>query len=547
LDFADQILAGLTHAHQQGVIHCDIKPENILLKPTPQGWQLKLTDFGIARHPEPIAGEITATGSPAYMAPERFYGHFSPASDLYAVGIILVELLTGQRPFSGSPSQLMYAHLNQPFVCPSEIPPPLQTLLELSLRKLPPRRFRTAAQMRSALAVFAQEWQEPDSCWVGPRLPTLSPPRVQVWAVTVEDYVSLARTNSSLEQQLQVLQDPAGVGSPLLLRATEKAVEWLPLENPQGSLPLHSHSLSEPLHQLLPLDTFPEALALSQNSVVHLSPGRMRTLLSFEEDWQAVWIPDRQQLFWATATELGSIQLHLHAPPSAQENLFPDSHRYFRWNLNSLQPDWKGGTPKLLILADHLVLLSPHPGHTLDMCLLPLATNQTGLAPNMGSPPLIYHLPFLDPAAKVVSLGERLLVDEGRDSEQRGKALRPAGANGGQGCYGLCSVQVNPLRVRYWFLKEIPRQICKAPWGVLWVGQNLNELGEPSGYLWLYSEAGDPLAKLSLPAGAEVLRVGQKGQIWLRVPKAGDPQCLEVWQLDLNQLQLNDSTSAPML
>ncbi|WP_244352751.1 serine/threonine-protein kinase [Thermostichus vulcanus] len=566
LGFADQILAGLVHAHQQGVIHCDIKPENILLKPTPQGWQLKLTDFGIARHPEPIAGEITATGSPAYMAPERFYGHFSPASDLYAVGIILVELLTGQRPFSGSPSQLMYAHLNQPFVCPSGIPDPLQTLLEVSLRKLPPRRFRTAAEMRSALAVFAQEWQEPDSCWVGPRLPTLSPPVVQVWAATVEDtqkkededkedYLPLAGMDPSSVQQLQVLQDPAGVGSPLLLRATEKAVEWLPLESLQeggsnsstGSPPLHRHVLSEPLRQLFPLDTFPEALALSKNSVVHLSPGRIRTLLSFEEDWQATWIPARQQLFWATATELGAIQLHPYSPTSAQDTLFPDSHRYFRWPLQALQPGWKGGTPKLLILADHLVLLSSRPGYPLDMYLLPLATEQAGLAPKTGSPPLIYRLP-LDPAARVISLGERLLVAEGRDPKQRGNELHLARANGTPGYYGLCSVQVNPLRVRYWFLNEIPRQICKAPWGVLWVGVGRGaNAGEALGHLWLYSEAGDPLAKLSLPAGAEVLRAGQKGQIWLRVPKAGDLQGLEVWQLDLNQLQLNDSTSAPRL
>lgn len=525
LGLADQILAGLAHAHQQGVIHCDVKPENILLKPTPQGWQLKLTDFGIARHPERIAGEITATGSPAYMAPERFYGHFSPASDLYAVGIILVELLTGQRPFSGSPSQLMHAHLNQPFVCPSEIPAPLQTLLELSLRKLPPRRFRTAAQMRSALAVFAQEWQEPKSCWVGPWLPTSSPPVVQVWAIAHSDYHS----DSSSEQQFQILADPAGVAAPLLLRTTEKAVEWLPLECPQSSPPLHSHPLNEPLHRLLPLDTYPEALALAKNSVVHLSPGRIRTLLSLEDDWQATWFGDRQQLFWATATELGAIQLRPHSPIPVQENLFSDFHRYFRWNLNSLQPGWKGGAPKLLALAEHLVLLSTHLGHSLDMCLLPLATDQAGLDLKMGSQPVSYRLP-LDPAAKVVSLGERLLVDEG-------KAPGPMGIGAAQGCYGLYAVQVNPLRVRYWFLKETPRQICKAPWGILWVGQGSDALGDPSSDLWLYSKAGEPLAKLALPTGAEVLRVGQRGQIWLLVPKTGDPQCSELWQLDLNQLQ----------
>ena len=156
IDFGLQLLAGLSHAHAQRLIHCDIKPENILLKPIPSGWQLKLTDFGISRqqHIGMVKGEITATGSPAYMAPERFYGSATVASDLYSVGIILHELLTGKRPFSGSPAQLMYAHLNQginfaPYQ--EQIPPSLQLVIEKSLRKLPGRRFASADKMAQAL------------------------------------------------------------------------------------------------------------------------------------------------------------------------------------------------------------------------------------------------------------------------------------------------------------------------------------------------------------------------------------------------------------
>ncbi|MEN9227013.1 MAG: serine/threonine-protein kinase [Thermostichus sp. HHBFW_bins_43] len=527
LGFADQILAGLAHAHQQGVIHCDVKPENILLKPTPQGWQLKLTDFGIARHPDPIPGEITATGSPAYMAPERFYGHFSPASDLYAVGIILVELLTGQRPFSGSPSQLMHAHLNQRFVCPLEIPAPLQALLELSLRKLPPRRFRTAAQMRSALAAFAQEWQEPDSCWVGPRLPTLSPPVAQVWELPAQ--------SPEPKQQICICEDPDGSGSPMVLRATPKTVEWLELQSLSvGSPALSAFSLAEPLHWLLPLATCPEVLALSKSSILHLSPSRLRTLLSFEEDWQATWLTERQELFWATATELGSIQLHPPFPTSGQAIPFPDSHRYFRWDLKSRQPGRKEAVPKLLALANHLVLLSTHPGQTLDLCLLPLATDQAGLDPKTGSQPIIYRLP-LDSTAKAVSLEEQLLFVEAENARLAGLGTKTGSC--------LCSVQVEPLRVRHWFLKEPPAQIVKAPWGVLLL---CRDEGMGSCSLWLYSEGGDPLAKLALPAKAEVLQVGQRGRVWLQVPKAGDPQRSELWQLDMNQLQLKDPTPAPI-
>ncbi|MGF1576860.1 MAG: serine/threonine-protein kinase [Cyanophyceae cyanobacterium] len=160
IDFGLQLLAGLSHAHTQRLIHCDIKPENILLRPIPSGWQLKLTDFGISRqqHIGMEKGEITAIGSPAYMAPERFYGSATVASDLYSVGIILHELLTGKRPFSGSPTQLMYAHLNQGvnFIPYQElIPPPLQLVIEKSLRKLPGRRFASADKMAQALQALS--------------------------------------------------------------------------------------------------------------------------------------------------------------------------------------------------------------------------------------------------------------------------------------------------------------------------------------------------------------------------------------------------------
>lgn len=350
LGFVDQILAGLDHAHRQGVIHCDVKPENILLKPTPQGWQLKLTDFGIARHSQPLPDEISATGSPAYMAPERFYGQFSPASDLYAVGIILVELLTGRRPFSGSPGQLMHAHLNQPFVCPEGIPAPLREVLEIALRKLPLRRFRTAAQMRSALAVVAQEWQEPASCWVGPRLPRWPPPGVQVWDLPDPGSVDTGGMEFLAEQKFCICEDPGGSRSPLLLRVTPQRLEWLDLQNlASGSPALARFSLDEPIRAVLPLNTFPEALAFSRSSLLHLSPSRIRTLLSFEEDWQATWLAERQELVWATAQELGAVQWQPATSTGTQP--FPDSRCYFRW-------PWQGSLSRLLALSEHLVLLT---------------------------------------------------------------------------------------------------------------------------------------------------------------------------------------------
>ncbi len=146
------ILAGLGHAHGQGIVHCDIKPENILINVHPYGWTARLSDFGIARllqDSSRLAGG--ATGSPAYMAPERFYGEYSPASDVYAVGILLYEILVGSRPFAGTPGELMAAHLNEVLTIPLSVPPPLGKVLTKSLRKLPGQRFHTAEEMSTAV------------------------------------------------------------------------------------------------------------------------------------------------------------------------------------------------------------------------------------------------------------------------------------------------------------------------------------------------------------------------------------------------------------
>ena len=145
------VLRGLEHAHAQEIIHCDIKPENILLHVTEDGWLAKISDFGIAKVSQEIATDTTNTGSPGYMAPERFYGQFSVMSDLYAVGVMLYEFVVGKRPFSGMPMDLMNAHLNQRVTLPDTVPSPLQEVILKSLEKLPKRRFADARAMRLVL------------------------------------------------------------------------------------------------------------------------------------------------------------------------------------------------------------------------------------------------------------------------------------------------------------------------------------------------------------------------------------------------------------
>ncbi|MEO1131073.1 MAG: serine/threonine-protein kinase [Cyanobacteria bacterium J06639_1] len=149
------MLAGLAHAHANGIVHCDLKPENVLLNVTPTGWTARLSDFGLARFSRELGGQSTTetgdSGSPAYMAPERFYGEFSAASDIYAIGVMLYELICGDRPFSGTYGDLMAAHLNQPVKVPDTVPIVLRSPIVTAMHKLPQARFASAADMLDAI------------------------------------------------------------------------------------------------------------------------------------------------------------------------------------------------------------------------------------------------------------------------------------------------------------------------------------------------------------------------------------------------------------
>ena len=115
----EQVLEGLAHLHAEGVIHCDLKPENVLLFPREEDSELvklsdqilKITDFDVSVRAG--KGDTTKSqGSPMYMAPEQFYDKVTPSSDLYSVGAILFELVTGHFLFEGDTSHLFSQHLN---------------------------------------------------------------------------------------------------------------------------------------------------------------------------------------------------------------------------------------------------------------------------------------------------------------------------------------------------------------------------------------------------------------------------------------------------
>src|SRR5262249_11737367 len=112
-DITDQILAGLTAAHARGIVHRDLKPANVMLR---DDGTVKLTDFGIAKVLTALAGDLTTTGliigTPKYVAPEVAGGQPATArSDLYAVGVMLYEMLAGAPPFTATtPAAMLAAH-----------------------------------------------------------------------------------------------------------------------------------------------------------------------------------------------------------------------------------------------------------------------------------------------------------------------------------------------------------------------------------------------------------------------------------------------------
>ena len=159
LTLADQICAALGHAHQHGVIHRDLKPENILI--SPEG-SFKLMDFGLARS---IASRLTSegiiVGTVFYLAPEQAMGKpIDGRADLYSLGVLLYELVSGQLPFlADDPLAVISQHLHAPVVPPSAIRPDLpadvENLILRLLGKEPEARFASAAEVQDALARLA--------------------------------------------------------------------------------------------------------------------------------------------------------------------------------------------------------------------------------------------------------------------------------------------------------------------------------------------------------------------------------------------------------
>src|SRR5512145_2263132 len=158
-----QACAGIGYAHRAGLVHCDIKPHNMIVTPDSR---LKVTDFGIARALSTIMPDERADvvwGSPQYFSPEQAVGEApSPASDVYSLGIVLYEVLTGALPFTAPTSEeLALLHLQADPIPPSEyvpdVPAALEEIVMKVLSKEPSARYRTADQLGRVLLRFGTQ------------------------------------------------------------------------------------------------------------------------------------------------------------------------------------------------------------------------------------------------------------------------------------------------------------------------------------------------------------------------------------------------------
>lgn len=174
LSILRQVLAGLAHAHERGIVHRDIKPDNIILtEAVGLGEQVRILDFGLARLRDTAPGltQGMPVGTPNYMAPEQIRGEEVDArTDLYSAGVMLFELLTGQKPFNSERSAaVMLMHQESPPPSLSSVrpgaafSPEMERLVSRALAKKPEDRFQSAADFASALEALPEVAATPAS------------------------------------------------------------------------------------------------------------------------------------------------------------------------------------------------------------------------------------------------------------------------------------------------------------------------------------------------------------------------------------------------
>jgi len=237
VDITLQVLSALEHAHQRGVVHRDIKPENIHLLPD---GLVKLTDFGIAR----IVFESNITldgqifGTPSYMSPEQIEGgEIDHRTDIFSVGVVLYEMLTGRKPFTGeSIVTITYNIMHKEPTPPPGVPYGIERVLMRAMAKRPEDRYTSAREMAEDL----RRAMEPGALVMPAPLPAVVPPPP-----------TAPPSHSSLPPVLNPMPNPAPTGGQASSSSLPPVQRKPPPPLPQPRKPLLSPRESEAMKQMI--------------------------------------------------------------------------------------------------------------------------------------------------------------------------------------------------------------------------------------------------------------------------------------------------------
>ncbi len=491
LNLVQEVLRGLEHAHHHQIIHCDIKPENILLTLHAKGWRARISDFGIAHLSQELIKDGSGnTGSPAYMAPERFYGQHSFTADLYAVGILLYELFAGHRPFSGTPAALMAAHMNQPVKIPETVPAPLHPIILTALQKLQARRYQSATEMLVALKeaialIQTTDWEEKPLIQLPPLQSQVIDSGIHRQPLSTKVH-QIVVTGSSHSPALPLLLVS---GNRLIGRTIQKA-ERLPYQN----LFLR---MVEPIRELLVCSS--SVYAIAQRSVyrlpwellqrnVSLLPevSFLPSEVSFQHpsgDLETKGLEVMPDLVAEFKQEfLAAIAPHGGWMATAVVTPAVDNPHVCLWNLKTGDTEVvkvKGETRRLfqMIALDNrhlltLAHLAESPEHTcINGVVLEVFTRRGDVLGRLSLPlPIRRVFPAVGGEQPFGSQGYRLLATEPGHP------------------HSLLLIQLKPLQIRRIPLESEPFQVAIAPWGYVVASEDgritlLNELGERLGGL----------------------------------------------------------------
>ena len=219
VDIAAQVAEGLAYAHEHGIVHRDIKPANIMIV---RDGKAKITDFGIARMRQTELKTQTGIrlGSPRYMSPEQVVGkRAEPRSDIFSLGVILYEMLTGEAPFIGNDiNSMMFKIVNVNPPAPStrggNIPAMLDFIVAKMLAKAPDDRYVEAAELARDLRACAKQLDSPAMRATATLPPTGSPhPRLDIDAAAEHAANTFPATR---REDTETAEDVVSIGSATL-------------------------------------------------------------------------------------------------------------------------------------------------------------------------------------------------------------------------------------------------------------------------------------------------------------------------------------------